>query len=86
MWPVLQDLFDASLVMQRHVEAPGFPVDMLEFLARLTDGRSVNNRHHLFDIVHHDAIEQVLVPVLQSDQVQVAFEIRWFLADVAEDP
>ncbi len=59
---------------------------MLEFLAGFADRRRVDDRHHLFDVVHDHTIKQVLVTVLQRDQVEVAFEVGRFCANVAEDP
>ena len=58
---------------------------MLEFLASLADRRRVDDRHHFFEIVHDHAIEQILIPVLESDQVQVAVEIGRFLTNIAQN-
>ena len=39
--------------------------DVAEALARQADRRRVDDRHHLVEMVHHDAIEERLVAVLQ---------------------
>ena len=53
-------------------------------MARLADRRGIDQRHDLLDVIHDDAIKQVFVAILQSDQVQVLFEIRGLFAEIAE--
>jgi hypothetical protein len=43
-----------------------------ELLARLADGRRVDDRHHLVDVIDHGPVEELLVPVLERDEVDVA--------------
>ncbi|MEJ2273856.1 MAG: hypothetical protein P8Y01_04700 [Woeseiaceae bacterium] len=85
VWPVLKNVADPALVVQGDIKPPRFPVKVLELLAGLAHGRRVDDGHHLLDVVHHDAVEQVLVAVLQCDQVKVLFEVRRFFPKVAEN-
>ena len=59
---------------------------MLEFLASLADNGRVNDRHHLFEVIHDHAVEEVFISVLQRDQVQVFLEVGRLRVEVAEDP
>ncbi len=58
---------------------------MLKFLASLAYCRCVDDRHHLFDMVHYHSVEQRLVAILQCNQVQIAFKIGRLFADVAKN-
>ena len=57
---------------------------MLKFLACLAHSRRVDQRHHLLDVVHHNAIEQGFVTVLQGNQVEIALEVGRLRTDIAE--
>src|SRR5579883_522222 len=54
---------------------------MAEVTARLGDDRRVDDRHHLFDVVEQEAIEENFVVVLKSSKVDVAVE-RLFVGKV----
>ena len=51
------------------------PVDVAELLARLPDGRRVQDRQHLFDVVEEEAVEEDLVGVLERPQVDVSSQV-----------
>ena len=73
MWPrSLREIYNAA----RPAE------NVAEFLARLADGGRVNDRHHLFQMVHDHAVKQRLVPVLQADDLDVAFEVAGLAAEI----
>ena len=60
---------------------------MCEYLlARFADHRCVDDRHHLVDVIVEEAEEQRFVPVLQADEVDVAFERRLLDAKVLIHP
>ena len=44
-------------------------------LARLADRGRIDDRHHLFQVVGHHAVEERLVAVLQAHEVDVALEV-----------
>ena len=73
--PVAQHLVEAVAVRDRKRTAPRPPVDLAEPLAGLADGRGVDDRQRLGDVVEQHAIEQRLVAVLQRAQVDVLVEI-----------
>mmetsp|Transcript_5080 Transcript_5080/g.18147 ORF Transcript_5080/g.18147 Transcript_5080/m.18147 type:complete len:220 (+) Transcript_5080:2249-2908(+) len=70
--PVLQDAVDASSVEMRHVQPPRTIEHLAELGAHLPDGIArVHHRHELVRVLDEDAEEQVLVPLLQPDEVQM---------------
>jgi hypothetical protein len=56
-----------------------------ELLAREADGRRVDDRHHLVDVVDHHLVEQRLVAVLQRFEQHVAVQGLLQLAQILED-
>src|SRR6478752_10451383 len=58
----------------RHEHPPRPPIDLAEALAGFTDGRGVDDRHRLRDVVAQHPVEQRLVAVLQRAQVDVLVE------------
>ena len=50
-------------------------IDLAEYLAGLADDRRVDDRHHLGEVVHHEAIEENLVGVLQVAQEDVPVDL-----------
>lgn len=63
-WPVAKHAVDVVLVVNRDEETARTPVDVAELLASQTNGRSVNQGHHLLDVFRKDAIKQALVTIL----------------------
>ena len=84
--PISQQFPNLAMVIQRDIKTTRITIDVLKFLACLAHRRCVDNGHHLFDVVHYYAVEQRFVSILQRYQVQIAFEIRGFLADIPEHP
>ena len=72
---LLQHLAQAVPVGIGHEQSPRPTVDLAEALAGLADGRRVDDRHRLGDVVAQDPVEQGLVAVLQRAQVDVLVEI-----------
>ncbi len=72
--PVAQHLGDAALVAQREEQAARTPEDGAVLEAGLAHRRRVDQRDHLLDVVHDEAVEQDLVPVLEVGQVDVLLE------------
>ena len=64
----------------------GAPEDAAELLARLADRRRVDDRHELLEVIGEDAIEEVLVAVLQRGQADVALEGLGLAHDVRVGP
>ena len=62
--PVLQNFLDSAPVTPGDIKTPGFAVYMLKFLACLTNSGCVNQRHHFFDVIHHNPVKKDLVAVL----------------------
>ncbi len=72
---VQQDLLDAVPVLVGDVQAAAAPVDVGVLLARLAHHRGVDDRHHLVDVLEHQAVEQRLVAVLEARQVDELLEV-----------
>ncbi len=58
-----------------HEEPPWPPVDLAESFAGHPDGRGVDDRHRLGDVVAQDPVEEGLVAVLQRAEIDVLVEI-----------
>ena len=82
--PVLQNFPNMAAIMYGDIEAPRLAENMLELLARLAHCRRVNKRHHLFNIMHHDPVEEGFITVLQCNQVKIAFQVGRLVADIAQ--
>ena len=55
--PIGEDLADPAPVFDGHIQPPGAPVDVPEFLAGLADGGGVYHRHHFGDVIDQDPID-----------------------------
>ena len=73
--PVAQDLRDAAAVLERDIEPLRAPHDVTELLARLADGRGVDDRHVARRVCAEQLVEEPLVPVLQFREIDVALEV-----------
>ena len=62
--------------------ATGPPLDENALLASLADGRRVDHRHHLFEVLNHDAVVERFVAVVECGEVDELFQIRGFGAVV----
>ena len=82
---VPEDLVDAPAVCGRDPEAPRPPEDVAELLAGPPDDRRVDDRQELLDVVHEDAVEQVLVAVLERGEPDVLLEHVRLARDVRVD-
>ena len=51
----------------------------------LPDGRGVNDGKRLFEVIHHEPVEQGLVPVLETDQVDVLLERVRLAVEIPDD-
>jgi hypothetical protein len=54
---------------------PRPPVEVAVLLARLADGRRVDHRCHLLDVVEQQAVEERLVAILERRQEDVALNV-----------
>ena len=79
-----QDLVDAADVVGRDPDAARTPQDVAELLAGAADGRRVDDRQELLEVLGQDAVEERLVAVLQGRQADVALEVVRLAADVLE--
>ncbi|MEZ6073767.1 MAG: hypothetical protein R3C10_26685 [Pirellulales bacterium] len=78
---VRQNLVDVVLVRKRNKEPTRTPVDVAKAFACFTDGRRVDDRQHLVDVVDGKPIEKRFVRILQIAQVDVLFQIRGVLSE-----
>jgi len=60
-------------------DASWFAPDLAEFLTSFSNGRGINNRQRLLDIVSDERIKQRLVRILKIAHEGVFFERRWKL-------
>ena len=72
---VAQRRDDVVAVRVGDEQAARVRVDVAELLAALADGRRVDDRQHLDDVVEQQAVEEHLVGVLEVAQVDVAREV-----------
>ena len=77
-------LGDAADVVGRDPRPRGAPQDVAELLAGPADGRRVDDRHELLEVLEEHAVEERLVAVLQRGQADVALEVVALAADVLE--
>ncbi len=80
--PVLQNVFHLAAIIAGNIKTARPAENVAEFLARLADRGRVNDRHHLLQIVHHHAVKQRLVPVLQADDLDVALDVAGLAAEI----
>lgn len=71
--------------MKRKPQVPGFSKDEPVFQTSLPDSGRVYDGHHLLHIVGDDAVEQLLVPVLQPHQVDVLVQVVVPAVEVQQD-
>ena len=60
--------------------------DVRELLARLPDGRRVDDRHELVDVVDHRSVEQPLVSILERAQRDISLNVDVLASKTLEDP
>ncbi len=72
--PVAKHLAHPAAVVSRDVQAAGASVDVTEEPTRLPDRRGVDDRHHRGDVIHHGAVEEGFVAVLERREVDVFLE------------
>ena len=80
--PVAQHLGDAALHLARDVHAARAPVDVAEGKAGIGNSRIIEDRYEARRVGHDRAVKQCLVPVRQTDQIDVALEIRRLRVEV----
>ena len=80
--PVAQDVGHAATILQADEHSLRLLKNVAIFLARLADGRGVDDGHQLVQIVHHDAEEQGGVAIQQANQVAVLGQRCWHAAHV----
>ena len=68
---VLQNIVHVVTVLVRNEYPAGATVDLRETLAGSTHGRGIDHRHHLFQMVLHQAVEEGFIGVLNVAQVDV---------------
>ena len=85
-WEIAYDLGGAVDVQWRERQPARILVQMAELLHRLTDGRGIDNRHHLFEMAFQQGIEQGLGAFLQGAQVLVLGDRVGFAQEAAINP
>ena len=73
--PVAEDALDVAPIFGRDEEALGVAREMGELLARFADRRGVDQRQEGLDVIHHRAIEESLVALLQAREQHVAIDV-----------
>src|SRR3989304_6015180 len=71
----LENLVNPVDVVRGQEYPPRIPEDVAEPLARKSDGRGIDERDHLLEMVQEKGMEKGLVPVLESAQIDIFFEI-----------
>src|SRR5262249_14587115 len=82
--PVPQHFGDATLHLAADIHAPRAAIDVPEREAGIGDGRVIEDRNEPRRIGHHGAVEQGLVAVQQTDEIDVAIEVIGFALEMAE--
>ena len=73
----LEDLVDVGDVLGRDVDAAEAALDVAQLHAGLAHGGRVDDGHHLIQVVDQEPVEQHLVPVQESRQVDVLLHVVW---------
>src|SRR5262249_60030863 len=75
IWSIPQDFNDriALRISNEHAARPA--VNLTELLTRKRNRWRVNHRRHFIDVLENKSIEEDLVVVLQSAQINVALQI-----------
>ena len=81
---IAEDAADVVLVRIAEKQAAGFAENARELLAAQPDRRRIDDRHHLFDVLRQQRVEQCLVGVLQAAQEDVFLDIAAELAEGVE--
>ncbi len=83
--PVGQHIGDMASVVGGDVEPAAPTEDPAELFAGLPDRRGVEHRHQLLEMLHHEAIEERDVPVVQRDEIGVLLDGRRLGANAREN-
>ena len=83
--PVAEESTDATPVAGAQVHAARPAKDVGEALACFPHRGRIQDRQHLGHVIHHRAVEQVLVPILQRGERYVPVEVGTRAADALED-
>ncbi len=86
MGPILEDLPDVPTILERYVQSARAAENVAVLLAALADRRGVDDRHHVVEVVHHHAVEQALLAVLQREQVDVLLDVGRLALEVLQHP
>ena len=86
MGPIFQHARDAAGVPDRNKETAWAAENVPIFLAGTADGRRVDNRHQLLEMVKENTVKERFVPILKRDHEDVAFQVRRFRAQTLECP
>ena len=73
--PVLQHLVQMVALRVGNEQSPWPAVDLTETLAGFTDGRGVDDRQGLGNVIPQHPVEQGLVAILQRAQINVLVEV-----------
>ncbi len=82
--PIAQDLLHPALVLDRDVHAARPPEDVAELQAGLADGRIVDDRQEARRIGHQGPVEQGLVVIEKSDQIDVAVDVAALVPELLQ--
>src|SRR4030067_1511864 len=80
--PIPQKVPDATAIFVRNIQPARAAENVSELLTSLAYRRSVDEGHHLLDVFHDHAVEQVLVAFLQRDQENVLLDVAGLAANV----
>ena len=81
-----KDVVDPADVVGRDPDAARTPEDVAELLTRETDGRRVDDRQELLEIVDEEAVEQGLVAVVECGEADIPLEVIALAPDVLQFP
>ena len=71
---VIQNLKNLALVFDGNEKPSGLQEIVAEFLARFTNRRRIDNRHHLFDVIAHHFEEKRFIGIVQSIEVEITLD------------
>ena len=79
-----KDVVDPADVIGRDPDAARAPEDVAELLAGEADGRRVDDRQELLEVLDEEPVEERLVAILERGQADVPLEVVGLAADVLE--
>jgi len=72
-------------MLGRDENTPWNPEYVAVFLTSLSHGGSVDDRHHLLDVVHDHPVKEMLAPALQRHQLNISFQVIRLPVEIFKD-